>query len=66
MSKIERIKMIKAMEFISRCINNEEAFERWLVGGVADGDIKPGDLSINNEDFDNLEYYIDDDGLSLH
>lgn len=63
MNKIQRIKMLKAMEYISRCIKDEEVFERWRIVGTADGDIKPDDLCVIDEDFDNLEYYIDDDGL---
>lgn len=41
----ERIKMVKAMEFIVRQINNEDFIIPWLYVGVADGDIEYGDLS---------------------
>ena len=58
---IERIKMIKAMEYICRCLNDEEQFYEWLLVGVADGDIEYGDLSIGNDDIANLDYYIEDD-----
>lgn len=59
---VERIKMVKAMEFIARQINDEEIFEcDWLTDGVADGDIDYGDLSIRSEDAEILEYYIRDD-----
>lgn len=60
MNKIERIKMIKAMEFIARNVNDEEVFDEWLVYGVADGDIKYGDLSIDSNDVDNMDYYTAD------
>ena len=60
MSRIERIKLVKAMEFICRQINDEDIFDGWLIGGVADGDIEYGDLS----DEDNVDdYYLDNDGL---
>ncbi len=56
--KEERIKAVKAMEFLARQINNENIFETWLDMGPADGDIQYGDLtSDNSEDF---EYYIED------
>ena len=58
---VTRIKMIKAMEFICRQINDETVFYDWLMLGVADGDINPGDLSVNAEDLENLEYYCEDD-----
>ena len=59
MKKAERIKMVKAMEYIARQINDEEIFDGWLMNGVADGDIEYGDLSGKDEEFD--EYYIEDD-----
>ena len=59
---IERVKMVKAMEFICRQINDEEIFEcEWLTDGVADGDIVYGDLFAGKEDAEILEYYIKDD-----
>ena len=57
----ERIKMVKAMEFIARQINDEEVFYSWLSVGVADGDIEYGDLQVTEDDKDNLEYYYSDD-----
>lgn len=60
MKAIERVKMIKAMEFICRSINDEEVFYPWLSVGVADGDIEYGDLSVTDDDLDSLEYYYDD------
>lgn len=56
MKEIERRKMVLAMEYIARQINNEDVFEGWLMNGVADGDIPYG--SIDVEDVD--EYYIED------
>ena len=64
MNKVERIKMVKAMEFIARQINDENIFERWLMGGVADEDIAYGDLSCSGEDECSLEYYIEDKGFA--
>ncbi len=61
MKQIERIKMVKAMEYIARKINDEEVFEDWLVDGVADGDIERGDLGMMDDDLEILEYYIEDD-----
>lgn len=60
MNKIERIKMVKAMEFITRQLNDEELFMSWLMDGVADGDIRYGDLSPNENDEEDMEYYIED------
>ena len=50
MNKQERIKMVKAMEYIARQINDEEVFEGWLLAGVADGDIYYGDLDATPSD----------------
>ncbi len=61
MNKVERIKAVKAMEFLARCCNNENHMMTWLTDGVADGDIDIGDLEVHPEDAENLEYYIDDD-----
>lgn len=61
MNKAERIKMVKAMEYIVRNLNDEEIFYRWLVTGVADGDIEYGDLS---EESDAVEYYTENDNFS--
>ena len=60
MNTEERIKMVKAMEFICRNINDEEVFEGWLMDGVADGDIEYGTLDIQPDDYEDLEYYIED------
>ena len=63
-AKIERTKMVKAMEFICRCINNEEIFwDYWATCGVADGDIKFGDLTVEAEkvEEDEAYYYTNED-----
>ena len=59
MNAEERIKMVKAMEFIARSVNDEEVFMPWLVIGVADEDIEYGDLA--GGDDGTLEAYTDDD-----
>lgn len=63
MNKIERMRMVKAMEYIVRQINNEGIFYRWLSVGVADGDIEYGDLEVGllHLDEDNAYWYTDDD-----
>lgn len=61
MNKIERIKLVKAMEFIARQVNDEEVFEEWLLDGVADGDIEYGSLDVGIEDIENLDYYLEDE-----
>ena len=57
MNKIERAKMVLAMEFIARQINDEDVLDGWLMCGVADGDIPYGSIDIADVD----EYYLDDD-----
>lgn len=59
MKKVDRIKMVKAMEYITRQINDEDVFEGWLISGVADGDIDYGDLAA--EDDGSIEYYTEDE-----
>lgn len=61
MNTEERIKMVKAMEFIARNLNDEEIMMIWLTDGVADGDIEYGDLSVKETDAEDLAYYIEDD-----
>lgn len=58
MKKTERAKMVKAMEFIARQINDEGVFEEWLILGVADGDVTYGDL---DSDYEDVEFYVEDD-----
>ena len=61
MNRPERVKMVKAMEFIARNINDENVFEGWLVEGVADEDIYYGDLDATPSDVaDSAEDYIED------
>lgn len=36
---LKRAEIVKAMDTMARCINNEDVFEPWLMCGVADGDI---------------------------
>lgn len=60
MKKQERNKMVKAMEYICRQINDEEIFDGWLMCGVADGDIEYGDFSDDLTD----EYYFEDETFS--
>ena len=55
MNKIERAKMVLAMEFIARQINDEDVFDDWLMCGVADGDIKYGSFDVADVDEDYLE-----------
>lgn len=57
MNATERIKMVKAMEFICRQINDEEVFMPWLEVGVADGDIEYGDLSETDKD-GTVDWYL--------
>lgn len=52
----ERAELVKAMETIARCINNESVFESWLMYGVADGDI-------TGDEDDDIEYYCEDENL---
>lgn len=64
MNKLERIKMVKAMEFIARQVNDEEVFDYWLSCGVADGDIEYGNLSAEEGVTEDLDYYLEDDHFS--
>ena len=61
MKREERMKMVKAMEYIARQLNDEEILESWLAAGVADGDIADGDLDTYSE-FD--DWYIEDQHFS--
>ena len=49
-----RVEVVRAMETLARCINDENIFDSWLMCGVADGDINE-----DTEDED-LECYTDD------
>jgi hypothetical protein len=59
MDKCERVKMVKAMEFICRQINDEDVFEGWLLCGVADGEVQYADLDGHDKD-GILDYYVED------
>lgn len=43
MDCFERVKILRAMETIVRNLNDEEIIERWLMGGIADGDAEEDD-----------------------
>lgn len=63
MNATERIKMVKAMEYIARHVNDENVFMRWLMGGVADGDIEYGDLCAGKND-SAIDYANDDESFA--
>lgn len=54
----ERTKMVEAMEYICRQINDENTFDVWLSIGVADGDIEYGCF---DPDDINARAYAEDD-----
>ena len=60
MNTVERIQMVKAMEFIARKINDETILYDWLSIGVADGDIPDNELTVEPHDEEYMEYYIED------
>lgn len=66
MNRAERIKMLKAMEFIARNVNDESVFETWLTDGMPDGAIEYGDLTVTDSDYDNFEYDIQDDVFDVY
>lgn len=51
----EKAKFLRAMDYIARCVNDEEVFDSWLMCGIADGDC----AVMTDEEL--VEYY--DDGL---
>lgn len=54
----DRKRMVLAMEFIARHINDESIFwDVWAENGVADGDIPYGSFDTENVD----DYYIEDE-----
>lgn len=57
----ERKKMILAMEFICRHINDENVMEGWLMCGVPDGDVPHG--SFDTSIIDDEDCMIEDDGF---
>ena len=59
--RVERTKLVKAMEYIARQVNDESIFyDYWLTLGVADGDINYGDLTVTDSDLEEFEVYTDD------
>ena len=52
-----RVKMIRAMDFIARQLNDEDIFFKWLTIGVADEDC-------NNDDEYIANVYCDDETFS--
>lgn len=60
MSREDRNKMVLAMEYIARQINDELVFEGWLINGVADGDLPLGEWDADAVD----DYYIEDDNFA--
>lgn len=58
MTLSNRAKMVRAMEFIARQVNDEEVFEDWLMNGVADGDID------GKETDEDLSYYCEDENFA--
>lgn len=60
----ERMKMVCAMEYIMRHLNDEEIFcDVWLSDAVADGDLRYGKFDYKLEDFD--RFYLQDDAFKL-
>lgn len=62
MKKADRIKMVKAMEYIARQIKDSTMFESWAVCGVEYGDIEYGDVSDTETKY--IGQYIDDERFS--
>lgn len=57
----QKKRMILAMEYVARQINDEDVFEGWLVGGVPDGDIEFGcfDTAVIDDD----DYFMRDENF---
>ena len=62
MNGIERMKLVKAMEYIARQINDESIFYGWFILGPGDGTFEYGDLNVTEDDIDG--YYCGGDGWS--
>ena len=61
MNRKDRAKMVAAMEYIARQVNDEDLFcNLWLTCGVADGDLT-GEEEYDDETFD---WYIHDEEFS--
>ena len=57
MNTKERIEKVRAMETLARSINDETVFYKWLLCGMADGDIN------ENTSDEELEFYVEDDKM---
>jgi hypothetical protein len=55
----KQAKMVIEMDNIARCINDENIFDSWLMGGVPDGDI-PYKTTISMEDIDEVAEMYDE------
>lgn len=53
----KRVELIRAMETLARCINDEDVFVGWLTNGVPDGAIR------ENTPDEDLEQFTDDETL---
>ena len=51
-----RSQVVRAMDIMVSCINDEDIIEPWLMGGVADGDIKP---DTTDEEIEGMGYCDD-------
>lgn len=60
----ERVKMIKAMEFLVRHINYEPIYDPWLLLGVPDGTVEFGDLSVSSGDEFTFDTLLRDDDFT--
>ena len=58
MNLYSRGQLIRAMDSIARCVNDEDMLDFWLTNGVADGDL---DYAASGE---NLEYYCRDENFA--
>lgn len=58
MNVTERAELVKAMDLIARCINDENVFESWLISGMPDGELESSD---NWDDEYGLGWYIQDE-----
>lgn len=58
MTLCTRADVVRAMDCLARCVNDEEVFDMWLALGVADGDI---DAHTTN---DELMWYCEDDNFA--
>jgi hypothetical protein len=60
----KQAKMVIEMDNIARCINDENIFDSWLMGGVPDGDI-PYKTTISMEDIDEVAEMYDEDDFKV-